>query len=83
MSRFPPPNALVTRLAQRGQTAPDGQATFTGFLRLAGPSNSGLVAFESLENVSKKSRRLVLYIADTGGLTEIVETEIKHPQGAF
>ncbi len=80
---FPPPNALVTRLAQRGQTAPDGQATFTGFLRLAGPSNSGLVAFESLENVTEDTRRLVLYIADTGGLTEIVRNGDQAPAGGI
>ncbi|HSC34952.1 MAG TPA: choice-of-anchor tandem repeat NxxGxxAF-containing protein, partial [Thermodesulfobacteriota bacterium] len=68
---FPPPNALATRLAQRGQTAPDGQATFIGFLRLAGPSKGGLVSFLSLERITEDVRRLVLYLADTSGLTEV------------
>jgi hypothetical protein len=78
---FPPPNSLVTRLAQRGQTAPDGQATFTGFLRLAGPSTSGLVSFVSLENITEDTRRLVLYIADAGGLVEVAMNGDTAPDG--
>ena len=78
---FPPPNALATRLAQRGQTAPDGQATFTGFLRLAGPSTSGLVSFVSLENITEDTRRLVLYIADAGGLVEVAMNGDTAPDG--
>lgn len=78
---FPPPNSLATRLAQRGQTAPDGQATFTGFLRLAGPSTSGLVSFVSLENITEDTRRLVLYIADAGGLVEVAMNGDTAPDG--
>lgn len=78
---FPPPNALATRLAQRGQTAPDGQATFIGFIRLAGPSKGGLVSFLSLERITEDVRRLVLYIADAGGLMEVVKTGDTAPDG--
>jgi len=80
---FPPPNSLVTRLAQRGQTTPDGQATFTGFIRLAGPSGSGLVSFVSLENIAEDTRRLVLYIADTGGLMEVARNGESAPGGGI
>ncbi|MGH7892333.1 MAG: DUF7453 family protein, partial [Thermodesulfobacteriota bacterium] len=78
---FPPPNSLVTLIGQRGSTAPDGQATFTSFIRLAGPSSSGLVSFVSLENIAEDTRRLVLYIADTGGLMEVVKTGDTAPNG--
>ncbi len=78
---FPPPNSLATRLAQRGQTAPDGQATFTGFLRLAGPSTSGLVSFVSRERVTEDTFRLVLYIADAGGLVEVAMNGDTAPDG--
>jgi hypothetical protein len=79
---FPPSNAFATRLAQRGQTAPDGQAAFTGFLRLAGPSSSGLVSFVSRERVAEDTFRLVLYIADTGGLTAVAKTGDNAPDGS-
>ena len=80
---FPPPNALAIRLAQRGQTAPDGQATFVGFLRLAGPSRGGLVAFQSLERITEDVRRLVLYLADTGGITEVERNGEPAPGGGI
>ena len=80
---FPPPNALAIRLAQRGQTAPDGQAAFVGFLRLAGPSKGGLVAFLSLEKITEDVRRLVLYLADTSGLTEVTRNGEPAPGGGI
>lgn len=80
---FPPPNALAIRLAQRGQTAPDGQATFIGFLRLAGPSKGGLVAFLSLEKITEDVRRLVLYLADTSGLTGVARNGEPAPGGGI
>ncbi|MEW6144387.1 MAG: choice-of-anchor tandem repeat NxxGxxAF-containing protein [Thermodesulfobacteriota bacterium] len=80
---FPPPNALAIRLAQRGQTAPDGQATFIAFLRLAGPSKGGVAAFLSLERITEDVRRLVLYLADTSGLTEVARNGEPAPGGGI
>lgn len=80
---FPPPNSLVTLIGQRGSTAPDGQATFTGFLRLAGPSKGGLVSFLSLEKITEDVRRLVLYLADTSGLTELARNGEPAPGGGI
>lgn len=78
---FPPPNSLATMLARKGQTAPDGQATFNSFIRMAGPSLSGLVSFVSRERIAEDTFRLVLYLADTGGLTEVVKTGDTEPEG--
>ncbi len=67
---FPPPNSLATRIALRGETTPDGQATFFGFDRLTGPNGPGEVAFRAIEKVTEDTFRAVLYIGSPAGLTE-------------
>lgn len=78
---FPPPNSLVTLIAQSGGTAPDGQAVFRGFERLIGPSNSGWVAFRAIEKVTEDTFREVLYMADTGGPVEVARNGDTAPGG--
>lgn len=80
---FPPPNSLVTLIGQRGSTAPDGQATFFGFNHLTGPSNSGWVAFTAVEKVTEDTFRVVLYVADTRGLTELARNGEPAPGGGI
>jgi hypothetical protein len=80
---FPPPNSLAISVAQRGETTPDGQATFFGFIRLTSPSSNGLVGFVSIERVTEDTNRLLLYLADASGLMEVVRNGESAPGGGI
>lgn len=80
---FPPPNPQLISIAQRGQKAPDGQATFLQLERPAGPSDTGWVAFRAVERVSEDTLRLVLYTGDGNGLSEVARNGDPAPGGGF
>ncbi len=80
---LPPPNPQLITIAQRGQRTPDGQGIFRQLDRLAGPSDSGWVAFRALESLNEDTFRLVIYTTDSNVYSEVARNGDPAPGGGF
>ena len=78
---FPPPNPELITIAQKGQKTPDGQGIFHQLDRLAGPSDSGWVAFRSLESINEDTLRLVIYTTDSDVYSKVASNGDPAPGG--
>lgn len=78
---FPPPNPQLITIAQRGQRTPDGEGIFRQLDRLAGPSDSGWVAFRALESLNEDTLRQVIYTTDGSVYSKVASNGDPAPGG--